>query len=199
LGLWTVHDYPEDFIAFISVSQIVSYQEGEKLSLTYVQQVARDTNNQTAMQELTNINTAYKSGDWYAQLMRERKWLLAFGGVYHTANSYNHEIWMMLKAQEYSLIDFGLWPLSSSKSLQTLWPELMPVNFFESVLRVDVPVYFLVGRHDNNAPFKLTETYYEQLQAPQGKHLIWFEDSAHDLFFDQPEAVINALINIKAK
>jgi pimeloyl-ACP methyl ester carboxylesterase len=64
---------------------------------------------------------------------------------------------------------------------------------------VDVPVYFLVGRHDYNAPFKLTETYYEQLQAPQGKHLIWFEDSAHDLFFDQPEAVINALINIKAK
>jgi len=199
LGLWTIYDYPEDFNAFISVSQIVSYQEGEKLSLAYVQQVAHDTNNQTAIQELTNINPSYTSGDWYDQLIMQRKWLLAFGGVYHTASSYNHEIWMMLKAPEYSFVDFGLWPLSSSKSLQTLYPELMPINFFESVRKVDVPVYFLVGRHDYNAPFELTEAYYEQLQAPQGKQLIWFEDSAHDLFFDQPEALVNALTNIVGK
>jgi pimeloyl-ACP methyl ester carboxylesterase len=199
LGLWTVNDYPEDFYAFISASQEVSYPEGEKLSLAYVQQVARDTNNQAAMQELARIDPAYHTDDWYDQLMRQRKWLLAFGGVYHTASSYNHEVWMMLKAPEYSFIDFAMWPLSSSKSLQTLWPELMPLNFFESVRRVDVPVYFLVGRHDYNAPFELTAAYYEHLQATQGKQLIWFDDSAHDLFFDQPEAVVNTLVSIKGK
>ena len=196
LGLWTVHDYPADFYAYISVSQEVDYQAGERLSLAYVQQVARDTNNQAAMQDLAGIDPAYRTGDWYEQLMRQRKWLLAFGGVYQTANSYTHEVWMMLKAQEYSLIDCALWPLSSSKSLQTLWPELMRLNFFESVRQIDVPVYFLVGRHDYNAPFELTAAYYERLRALQGKYLIWFDDSAHDLFFDQPQAVLAELIKI---
>jgi pimeloyl-ACP methyl ester carboxylesterase len=199
LGLWTAHDYPDDFLAFISVSQVVDYQNGEKISLAYVQKVADDTHNQTAMQELANINPAYQSSDWYDQLMWERKWLLTFGGVYHSTNSYMHEVWMLLKAREYSFIDFCFWPISSNKSLQTMYPELMQINFFESVPRVDVPVYFLVGQYDYNAPSELTRAYFEGLQAPQGKQLIWFDDSAHDLFFDQPRAVVNELVKIKGQ
>ncbi len=199
LGLWAVQDYPEDFYAFISVSQEVSYAEGEKLSLLYVQQVARETNNKQAIQELANINPAYTTKDWYAQLMVERKWLLAFGGVYHTTTSQNHEVSMLLKAQEYSLVDFVFWPLGSSTSLKKLWPELMRVNVLKSIPRLDVPVYFLVGRHDYNAPFELTRAYYERLEAPQGKQIIWFEDSAHDIFFDQPKALMDELVNIKGR
>ncbi len=197
LGLWTVQDYPEDFLAFISVSQEVHYAEAEKLSLAYAQQVARDTNNKQATQELANIDPMYKTKDWYAQLMVERKWLLAFGGVYHTTTTQNHEIGMLLNAQEYSFIDFAFWPLGSSMSLQKLWSDLMRVNVFESVPRLNVPVYFLVGRHDYNAPFELTQAYYERLEAPQGKQIIWFEDSAHDIFFDQPNELVNELVHIK--
>jgi len=199
LGLWTVQEYPEDFYAFISVSQEVNYAEGEKLSLSHVQQVAHDTNNKQAIQELANIDPAYKMKDWYTQLMVERKWLLAFGGVYYKTTSQNHEISMLLKAPEYSLVDFAFWPLGSSTSLQKLWPELMRVNVLESVPRLDVPVYFLVGRHDFNAPFELTQAYYERLNAPHGKQIIWFEDSAHDIFFDQPKELVNELINIKSR
>lgn len=199
LGLWAVQEYPEDFYAFVSVSQEVSYAEGERLSLDYVQQVAHKTNNEQAKQELANIDPAYKTKDWYTQLMRERKWLLAFGGVYHTATNQNHEIGMLLKAQEYSLVDFAFWPFGSSASLQTLWPELMQVNVMESVPRIDVPVYFLVGRHDYNSPFELTQEYFERLDAPQGKQLIWFENAAHDIFFDEPETLVNTLVEIKDK
>ena len=197
LGLWTIQDYPEDYLAFISASQVVSFPEGEQLSLAYVQQVAKDTKNQKAIQELSMINPSYESPDWVDQLNKQRKWLLSFGGVYHTANNYNHEIGMLLKASEYSFVDFGMWPINSSKSLKTLYPELMSVDFFNSVKKVEVPTYFLVGRHDYNAPFELTESYYDQLQAPQGKQLIWFKDSAHDLFYDQPEELVKTLIKIK--
>jgi pimeloyl-ACP methyl ester carboxylesterase len=199
LGLWAVQEHPEDFYAFVSVSQLVSYVEGEKLSLAYVQQAARDTKNEKAVQELASIDPAYNTKDWYAQLMRERKWLLALGGVYHKATNQNHEIGMLVKAQEYSLVDFALWPFGSSASLQALWPELMRVNVMESVPRIDVPVYFLVGRHDYNSPFELTEKYYEQIEAPQGKQLIWFENAAHDIFFDEPEALVNTLVEINNK
>ncbi|MBI9049134.1 MAG: alpha/beta hydrolase [Anaerolineaceae bacterium] len=197
LGLQTVHDYPEDFVAYIGVSQEVDFQQAEQLSLAYVQQTAQRLNDPKAIDELASINPTYQSEDWYDQLMRERKWLTQYQGVYHTTNNFNHEAMMLLKAPEYSLLDFAAWPISSAKSLQKIWPELMQVSMFDDVPSVEVPLYFLVGAYDQNAPSTLTESYYDFVNAPQGKQLIWFEESAHDIFYDQPDLLVQTVIGIK--
>jgi pimeloyl-ACP methyl ester carboxylesterase len=197
LGLQTVHDYPEDFAAYISISQEVDFKRAEALSLEYVQQTAQQLNDQKAMEELANIDPVYQSNDWYDQLMIERKWLTQYNGVYHSNNNYNHEAMMLLKAPEYSLIDFAAWPFSSAKSLRTIWPALMGVNMFEEVPQIDVPVYFLVGDYDQNAPASLTEEYYQFVEASKGKELIQFEFSAHDIFYDQPKKLVETVIRIK--
>lgn len=49
-----------------------------------------------------------------------------------------------------------------------------------------VPVYFFTGRHDYDTPFQLVEQYYEILNAPT-KEIIWFENSAHFPFYEEPE------------
>jgi pimeloyl-ACP methyl ester carboxylesterase len=196
LGLWTVQDRPEDFLGYIGVGQIVNYAEGEKLSLEYVRRIARETGNRKAADELAGIDPAYRTGEWYDDLMTQRRWLLAFGGVYRTADSYGHELRMLLEAPEYSLADAAWWPLGSGNSLRRLWTELMAVDFFDSAPRIGVPVYFLSGRHDYNAPSELTQAFYERLDAPRGKEMIWFEDSAHDVFFDQPEMLTDVLMDI---
>ena len=196
MGLWTVQDRPEDFLGYIGVGQIVDYAEGEKLSLEYVRRIALETGNREAAEELAGIDPAYRAGSWYDDLTTQRRWLLAFGGVYRTAKSYRHELRMLLEAPEYSLADAAWWPLGSGNSLRRLWPELMEVDFFESAPRIDVPVYFLSGRYDYNAPAELTRAYYEGLDAPQGKRMIRFEESAHDVFFDQPEELAGVLARI---
>jgi pimeloyl-ACP methyl ester carboxylesterase len=198
LGLSLVKAHPEDFAAFISVGQEVDFAAGEKLSLEYTRQMAQRTGDKQAQAELAGINPAYNSPDWERQLNLERKWLLQFGGVYHTANSYGHEIGMMLKAPEYSLFEVGLWPFSSSRSLKQMWPELMKINFFEEVPQVDCPAAFFVGRYDFNTPGQLIEAYYQKLQAPAGKRLVWFENSAHDIFFDEPEQLTQELLAVLA-
>ncbi len=80
-GLSLVNQCPDDFTAFISVSQVVDYIDGEKLSLEYIQRSAQDTGNAQAVMELTGVDPSYNSTDWFAQLTIERKWLLYFGGV----------------------------------------------------------------------------------------------------------------------
>ena len=139
----------------------------------------------------------YNAANWYDQLMTQRKWLLKYGGVYHTADSYTHEALMLLRAREYSLVDFALWPGTSARSLKTLWPALMRLNRAEMVPEVQVPVYFFSGRYDWNSPYPLVEAYFAQLHAPAGKELIWFEGAAHDIFFDQPAQVVEAMLRIK--
>jgi len=149
-------------------------------------QAALQAGDQQALAELAGIDPAYRSQDWFRQITTERKWLLRYGGVYHTATSYNHEIWMLLRSHEYSFAETALWPGRSSASLKQLWPEVMRVNFFETAPVLNCPVYFFVGRHDQNVPGQLTLAYYDRLQDPAGKHLVWFENSAHDLFYDEP-------------
>jgi pimeloyl-ACP methyl ester carboxylesterase len=196
LGLSLADQYPDDFAAFISVSQGVDYLAGEKLSLEYVQESAKKTGNTQAMTELASVNPDYSAPDWQAQLATERKWLLYFGGVYHTTNSYSHELWMLLKAPEYSLVEAVFWPMGSNNSLKQMWPELMQVNFFEEVPSLLCPVYFFTGKFDYNSPWQLTEAYYQKLDSPAGKHLVWFENSAHDIFFDEPQRLEQEILNV---
>ncbi len=196
IGLELAHRYPEDIQAYISVSQIVAAAEDERLSLDYVRRTARETNNAKALAELDQIDPAYQGEGWYAQLTTQRKWLLSFGGVYHTASNYNHEVQMLLRAPEYSLYQFALWPLASSRSLQALWPELMRVNFFERVPELHVPAFFFAGRYDYNTPAQLTERYFSQLVDPAGTELVWFENSAHDLFYDEPNKVVTEILKV---
>jgi len=196
LGLSLVDQYPDDFLAYISVSQMVDFKAGEKTSLEYVRQAAREDGNTQAVTELSNIDPSYSSPGWSAQLTTERKWLLQFGGVYHHTNSYSHEAWMMLKAPEYSLVDFAFWPMGSSGSIKQMWPELMNINFFEQVPVVRCRVYFFTGRYDYNSPSQLTEVYYQKVEAPAGKTLVWFENSAHDVFHDEPAKVVQELLKV---
>ncbi len=199
LGLTLASQYPDDFAAFISVSQVVDFQTGERLSLEYALESAQKAGNERARQELASVDPAYSASDWQTQLGIQRKWLLAFGGVYHSADSFSHEIKMLFFAPEYSFIEAALWPLGSNRSLGQTWPELMGVNFFEEVPTLGCPVVFFVGRYDYNAPSSLTEAYYENLNAPAGKRLVWFENAAHDIFFDEPESLTREILSILEK
>jgi pimeloyl-ACP methyl ester carboxylesterase len=199
LGLSIADQYPDDLYAYISVSQLVQSAAGERLGLEYVQRVAQETQNSTASRELANIDPLYRAGDWYAQLKTQRKWLTKFGGVYRTAASDSREIGLLLKAEEYSLVDAVAWVLGSDRSLKTMWPEVMQVDFAQTVKAIDVPTYFFVGRYDYNTPTALTEAYFNTLHAPRGKQLIWFEDSAHHILFDEPAKLTQEIIRVKAE
>jgi pimeloyl-ACP methyl ester carboxylesterase len=73
----------------------------------------------------------------------------------------------------------------------------MKVNFLNQVPKLDVPVYFFEGRHDYNTPWELVQEYYDKLDAPKGKHLVWFDNSAHGLDYEEPEKFVEELVKVK--
>ncbi|MFC2105846.1 alpha/beta fold hydrolase [Candidatus Bipolaricaulota bacterium] len=58
-----------------------------------------------------------------------------------------------------------------------------------------IPVYFVHGRYDYQCPGELAEIYYGALRAPV-KEFIWFENSAHDVYYDEPDRFNQELIRI---
>jgi hypothetical protein len=68
----------------------------------------------------------------------------------------------------------------------------IPADLDRTARTFEVPVYIVVGRHDQNTPAELAVEYFDAIEAPV-KELHWFEKSAHLVPFEEP-AKFNALL-----
>jgi pimeloyl-ACP methyl ester carboxylesterase len=99
-----------------------------------------------------------------------------------------------LAGSEYGLYDKVNWFRGVLDTMDIVYPQLWDVDFREQATHLDVPIYFLIGRHDVNAPPILTEQYYEVLNAPH-KELIWFERSGHNPWVTESAAFVDIVVN----
>ena len=75
---------------------------------------------------------------------------------------------------------------ANNLSLEAMNEELLGLDLARSVPSVDVPVFFFLGRHDRHAEATLAASYFGALRAPV-KRLIWFENSAHNVPFEEAD------------
>ena len=69
----------------------------------------------------------------------------------------------------------------------------MRTDLTDVITRLDVPVYFFVGRHDLTANPGLSRAYFDRIDAPV-KGYYTFEDSAHSPLFEEPNRAIDILV-----
>ena len=188
LGMYVVEQYPEDFHAYVGTGQIVDLRRNEQLSYEFVLEHARQADHEKAVKQLEKIgypeNGEYKDG--LKGTMTQRKWLTIFGGFLYGESSMKPVFQVYSRSPEYTFFDMIRFLKGSRRSLQLLLDEILEINLIEQVPAVQVPVYFVIGRHDYTTPFVLAEEYFDQLQAPY-KEFIWFEKSAHSPPFEEPD------------
>ncbi len=180
LGVLAVQRYPELFVAYIGIAQIVNMQENEKISYEWTLEQAKLKNDNPAVKKLLEIGTPPYTGDFRKKIMIQRKLLGKFGGEFYssTSGAFPAVISSLIRSTEYSLADKMNFFRGIFSSIRLIWPELMNVNLKKQVPRLEVPVYFILGRHDYEAPSAIAEDYFNSLAAPD-KNLFWFESSAH--------------------
>lgn len=192
LGILTVSRYPEFFHAFISIGQIVDPKRTEKLSYEFTLKKAIETDNREAIDELNLIGPPPYGID---KIVIQRKWLKRFGGLFHKLDTDSRLFELFESSCLYTLKDRMNYFNANRISLNIMWEELSKINLFEQVRRIEVPVYFFIGRYDYNTPSFLVKSYCNILEAPKGKQIIWFEDSAHYPHFEQPHTFQDIIIN----
>ncbi|UNC92089.1 alpha/beta fold hydrolase [Candidatus Contubernalis alkaliaceticus] len=194
IGMKAVYQRPELYHAYFGTAQVVNPAKGEAISYHYTLESAYADNNNKAVEELRAAGAApYEFDDtFWDKLLVQRKWLSYYGGnVHNNKNLFSDSL--NLFAPEYSIIDFFNLKRGNQSSVYYLWDELLTVNLMEQVTEVEIPVYFITGRHDYIAPFELVEEYYHHLKAPS-KELIWFENSAHSPIFEEIELFQQILV-----
>jgi pimeloyl-ACP methyl ester carboxylesterase len=194
VGMLTVSRYPEMYYAFIALGQFVHSPSADAASYQFVLEQAALRENQKALRELEAI------GPPPFTTVKEKstieKWINAFGGTGRQFSSTNF-ILEMLFSPDYTLGDFFNFIRGMQFSRKTMFAneEYFQVNLFEHNLTLEVPIYFFQGRYDYSTPGEVVARYYEMLNSPQ-KSIIWFEDSAHFLQWEESQIFLDELLKV---
>jgi pimeloyl-ACP methyl ester carboxylesterase len=80
---------------------------------------------------------------------------------------------------------------------QTIYVEILDMDYdhFTDFPVSPIPVHFFHGRYDYATPGELAEQYYNALEAPD-KSFTWFEDSAHDIYYEEADKFNQELTRI---
>jgi len=194
LGVMLVQRYPELFHAFIGTGQMVAFLENDLMCYDFALNWARARGDARKVEALTRQGPPpyYGPGmSWKeaAFLMDTFNYMNANPAIADNgANTFRD-----LAAPEYGLYDKVSWFRGVLETLDVVYPQLWEVDFRQQAPQLAVPVYFLIGRHDINAPTVLTEQYFALLDAPH-KEIVWFEHSGHTPWVSESDRFVQVMI-----
>jgi pimeloyl-ACP methyl ester carboxylesterase len=76
-----------------------------------------------------------------------------------------------------------------------MWAEVSTLNLVKLVPALKIPVFIFVGRRDRWVPPETSVAFFDAVAAPS-KLLVWFEQSGHEPFVDEPERFNTVMIGL---
>lgn len=198
LGLNLAHDYPELIYAYIGTGQLINMTHNEKLGYDNTLKHAYAKNNKQAINELEKL-VSFQNNTLNHSSMDEfkilRKWQFKFNPILISKDTWISIITRFLSEPDYSLVDYfylirGVSFLMKSKDL---FAQLMDINL-EDKIDFSTSIYIFGGKKDPVTDSLLAHNYFQKIHAPYKEH-VWFENSGHNLFFEETDKFINCLVS----
>jgi pimeloyl-ACP methyl ester carboxylesterase len=181
LGLLYAARSPEKVAAYVGSGQLGSWPAAEAASYAFALAEAERLNDRKALQRLRAIGPP----PYDAQSL----WTQRFCLNRVEGNLRPRVLWSLgrlyLSAAEFSIFDIPDLIRSFRFSIDAMWDEVSRIDLTTAVPAVQMPVFFFLGRNDHWVPPETSVAYFDALTAPS-KSLVWFEDSGHEPFVDEP-------------
>jgi pimeloyl-ACP methyl ester carboxylesterase len=188
LGTKLVYQHPERYYAYIGTGQMVNTVENDRLGYQLSLELAAQKGDQALLQELRSYGEPPYFGEGMAY-----KYAAYNNVLFEHMGTISVQMVALLVPQfadEYGLVDKFNFYRGLVQSFTVVYPQLVDLDFTTQAAKMEVPMYFLVGRQDVNAMASLVERYYNVLEAPY-KELIWLE-SGHGA---GPKELRDAMLN----
>ena len=193
ISILLITQYPEDYNAYFGMGQFVNPNKSNNIVKEFVIQQAeikKDTATMAKM-KLFDFSPANDYNMPFEKLME----------FFQTVNPYikSDEVAVLEDPtqlyDDYKAIDwFG--PLMQTGPELIQYMNSIKIDLFQ-YNKFEVPVYFLLGRHDYNTPSVLAEQYFDTIKAPK-KKLFWFEKSGHSPHWEEPSLFYQRVLQIAA-
>lgn len=195
LGLLYAKRYPEKVAAFVGVAQFVSGADSQRVQYEFVKTEASRRSDRKALTKLAEIGEPPYSS---SNELRLQNLVDRYGGYFHIHPSF---FLATLKGILHGYIapwEIPRYIRANNISLEAMDAELAELDLRQSVPSVNIPVIFMLGKYDHQLDSRLAAAYFDQIQAPH-KTLIWFDQSAHNIPFEQPNRFNQRLIQALRK
>jgi pimeloyl-ACP methyl ester carboxylesterase len=194
LGVWMAQRDPEQFYAFVGTGQMVSFLETDLSDYNFALNRAKQQGDAAKVRQLEGqgpppyygSNVAWTQTNYLLDGFAYMDSDPNINGGFNTPRD--------IFSPEYGLYDKVNWVRGPLDTLNIMYQQLWDRDLRKEAPRLEVPVYFLIGRHDVNAPPALAEDYYRMLQAPH-KEFIWFEHAGHTPWTSEPAKFVDVLVN----
>jgi pimeloyl-ACP methyl ester carboxylesterase len=191
LGVLYAARFPEKVAVYVGCEQIGDSAAGEAASYAFALAEAERLTNRKALKSLRAMGPPPYSAN---NLFTERTWLARFEGQTGPRALWNMGR-MVLGTPESSLFDLPRAWRAFRFSVDAMWDEVSKLNLLKLAPALKMPVFFFASRRDHWVPPESTLAYFNVLAAPS-KRLVWFEESGHEPFVDEPSKFNAAMLEL---
>lgn len=192
LGLLYTRQAPEKVAALIAVNPLVSIPGADQRRYRFLQAQAQARDDRSTLDDLERLGPP--PYDTAADRLATERLAAQYGAVFHQQPSF---AWVTVRAVLSGLVTPWEIPTlirANNLTLEAMHEELNELDLTQSLPAIDVPVAFFLGRHDHHVDAQLSADYLSTLEAPV-KQRVWFEESAHNIPFEQPALFRDAVLD----
>ena len=182
IGMKAVAKAPEKYLAYIGIGQVGDVFQSELDSFEFTMEQAKINGNSKDIEGLMQIQGLIEKG----QERTPRNLVRKYGGAARLINDNRDYLTGFLLNSEYNGLDVIRYLRGISVTQEMLLNEQAQQNLPEIINKVDLPIFFVMGKYDYMTSVNAAKNYYESLEAPK-KEFIVFEESAHYPQFEEKE------------
>lgn len=195
LGIFLVDKYPESYHALIGTGQMIDFAETERMDYAKALEIAQSKGDTATIERLlANGEPPYYGKDVTWKSAVYLNYLSAYMANNPEIHNPGYNTLRDIGSSEYGLLDKINFFRGIVNTFNHVYQQLYTIDLRTDYTKLDVPVYFFLGRHDVNAPTVLVEEYVQVLDAPE-KEIVWFEHSGHSPWINEPVKFVREVLS----
>ena len=196
LAIFLAAEQPEAYHAVIGTGQMVDFLETELLDYDKAMEIATVRGDTDKITKLTaNGRPPYYGSDVTWKSAEYLNYLSSYMARNPEIQNGGYNTFRDIFSEEYSLLDKINFFRGIVNTFNYVYPQLYDIDLRTDYKKLEVPVYFFLGRHDVNAPTSLVEEYVSVLEAPH-KEIVWFEHSGHSPWLNESKRFVEEVVSI---
>lgn len=194
LGSLFVQKHPEEVLYYIGAGQVIDFVENEKVGYDKLKELINNANNKKDLEALKNLGVYPERK--YDKLMKKKiQKIRILQGKYRIGMDFIPIMRTLFKSPIFKLSDI-LSLLNGMNNNQRVWDFLYSHSLYEESRDYKVPVFYVLGDRDFQAPNTVAASYFDTINA-KNKKIFFIENAGHFMMLDQPKLFADSLTEIQ--
>ncbi len=201
IALNTVHEYPENYIAYLAMSQICDQHRSELEAFDYMRSKYEEAGDSSMVAKFDEYKIRESEEDYrkYTNSGLRDKAMHSLGvGTTSDMDDVITDLFLpSLRVTAYTPVErINIWRGKVASGSFAVHNESGLFNAFEMVPYIEIPIYFFAGENDMTCCTSLQKEYYEMIKAPH-KEFFLYEGCAHSPIYEDGDKTCEILESIK--